>query len=153
MVGLVTPSTDYHSSHSQIGGLTHQSLHHQANASSPQITRAARLGATRARQLLRLSIPTCRLSTIVTHMRLGTKNVVPARYGASLHKITVPFLNTQKDFTHSSRCALRQWPPDGLPRRKPLAAQYQLLRRGSTAPYGSRPNGKFNCFPKCPITV
>ena len=95
---------------SQKGGLRHQSLHHQANASSPRITRAARLGANRAPQFPRLSIPTCRLSTIVNHMRLGTPNVVRARYGASFCTKYRPVSKHQKDFTHSSRCALRQWP-------------------------------------------
>ena len=33
-----------------------------------------------------------------------------------------------------------------------LAAQYQLLRRGSTAPLRVQINGKFNGFPKFPIT-
>ena len=65
----------------------HQALHHKANASSPRIIRAARLGATRLPNPQASEYPNVFPTTLHnshSHAPRDAKYVVPARYGAHL---------------------------------------------------------------------
>ena len=88
-----------------------------------------------------------------SHAPRDAKYVVPARYGASLHQITVPSLNTKKTlplYTLCSETMVQSSPSQQVN----LAAQHTIYqRRGSAVPYGPKQMGNLTASPKFPITL
>ena len=83
------------------------------------------------------------------HMRMNVECAFATV--ASSHKNNHHCLRHQKFlplYTLCSETIVQKFPTQQVN----LAAQYQLLRRGSTAPLRVQTNGKFNGLPKFPIT-
>ena len=86
-----------------------------------------------------------------SHAPRDAKYVVPARYGASLQKITVPSLNTKKTLPLYTLCS------ETKATRQPVS---HVTPRGTIpvttprfhGPLRAQTNGKFNGFPKFQIT-
>ena len=86
------------------------------------------------------------------HKMLTLLFLIYYMHGNERTKLTVSDFRYQKDLTtlHAVLWDNRAKFPFS---QVNLAAQYQLLRRGSTAPLRVQTNGKFNGFPKFPITL
>ena len=180
--GLVTPSIDYRSSHSQINGLPYQSRHQQTTVQVSHNNRTTVLvihkqaDSRTSHYITRLTPPphespgrlasgrqgspnpeaseypnVSALHNSHSHAPRDAKDVVTARYGASQHKITVPSLKTEKTLPLYTLCSetIVKVP---LSASKPRCTiPYPTPRfRG---PLRAQTNGKFNCFPKFPITL
>ena len=86
-----------------------------------------------------------------SHAPRDAKYVVPAKCGASLHKITVPSLNTKKTLPIYTLCS------ETIATRRPVS---HVTHRGTIpvttprfhGPLRVQTNGKFNGFPKFRIT-
>ena len=99
------------------------------------------------------SIPTCKLLTVVTHRWRPGRQVrgYSQVRGLCAPKLTVTAFRYQKDLT-TLHAVLWDNGAKFPFSQVSLTAQYQLLLRGSTAPLRVQTNGKFNGFPKFPIT-